>query len=135
MRLPARFALVLLATAAPLAALDLGGEWALELHPIRHGKAIDAARFRQTSGTATARSGRGVGPCGMTTLGNTTSPGGLHPIDPFWSSCNLDLAEGIGYEEMDSVSLEGLSMTHGGTNQADAALAVLQARGHRTLKW
>lgn len=41
--------------------------------------------------------------------------------------CNIDVAEQIGYPETDEAVLEGISMTTGSTNQAQAAAAVMTA--------
>ena len=60
-------------------------------------------------------------------LYDTTLDGLPHDLGQFWSSCNLDIAEAIGYEETDTVLLEGLSMTGAETNQAEAAAAVMVA--------
>jgi hypothetical protein len=57
----------------------------------------------------------------------TTALGGLHTTGQFWSSCNLDIAEQIGYAAMDEAMLEGLSTTGSSTNHAQAAQAVINA--------
>jgi hypothetical protein len=57
-------------------------------------------------------------------------PGGstqIHTMGQYWASCNIDIAELIGYEEADAAVIEGISMTGSSTNQAAAAQAVYNA--------
>lgn len=53
--------------------------------------------------------------------------GQVHTDGQIWSTCNMRIWDAIGQEKSDSAQLEGLAMTNGGTNQQDAAQAVLQA--------
>ena len=53
--------------------------------------------------------------------------GTIHTDGQFWASCNIDVAELIGYDEADAAVIEGISMTGGSTNQAQAAQAVVNA--------
>lgn len=53
--------------------------------------------------------------------------GQIHTDGQFWASCNIDVAELIGLAATDEAVLEGISMTGGTTNQAQAAQAVIQA--------
>ena len=53
--------------------------------------------------------------------------GQIHTDGQFWASCNIDVAELIGLVATDEAVLEGISMTGGSTNQAQAAQAVIQA--------
>lgn len=53
--------------------------------------------------------------------------GVIHTDGQFWASCGIDVAELIGLEAMDEAMVEGISMTGGSTNQAQAAQAVIQA--------
>ena len=57
----------------------------------------------------------------------TAGMGGLHTTGQFWASCNIDIAEQIGYAAVDEAMFEGISMTGGSTNHAQAAQAVMQA--------
>jgi hypothetical protein len=53
--------------------------------------------------------------------------GTIHTDGQFWSSCNIDVAEKVGYDVADAAVIEGISMTSGSTNQANAAQAVIDA--------
>jgi hypothetical protein len=53
--------------------------------------------------------------------------GQIHTDGQFWSSCNMQIWDAIGQEKTDSAMLVGLGMTNGGSNQLDAAQAVLEA--------
>ena len=57
----------------------------------------------------------------------TPGMGGLHTTGQFWASCNIDIAEIIGYDVVDEAMIEGLSMTGSTANHAVAAQAVMQA--------
>ncbi len=68
--------------------------------------------------------------------GRTTNYSGVYPDDltgsihtdgQIWSTCNMRVWDAIGREQADKAMLEGLAMTNSGTNQEDAAQAVLQA--------
>lgn len=60
-----------------------------------------------------------------------TYPGGLvgqvHSDGQIWSTCLMAIWDEIGREAIDKAVFVGLSMTNGGTNQQDAANAVVQA--------
>ncbi len=68
---------------------------------------------------------------GRITNYGATYPGGLigqiHTDGQIWSTCNMLIWDAIGREATDKAFLEGLGMTGSGTNQEDAAQAVLQA--------
>ena len=51
----------------------------------------------------------------------------IHTDGQFWASCNIDIAEKVGYAVADAAVIEGISMTSGSTNQASAAQAVITA--------
>lgn len=53
--------------------------------------------------------------------------GQVHTDGQIWSTCNMRIWDAIGRELSDAAMLEGLAMTNGGSNQQDAAQAVLQA--------
>ncbi len=53
--------------------------------------------------------------------------GQIHTDGQIWSTCNMRVWDAIGREQTDTAMLEGLAMTNSGTNQQDAAEAVLQA--------
>jgi Zn-dependent metalloprotease len=53
--------------------------------------------------------------------------GQVHTDGQIWSSCNMRIWDAIGRQQSDRAHLVGLSMTNSGTNQQDAAQAVLQA--------
>ncbi len=53
--------------------------------------------------------------------------GQVHTDGQIWSTCNMRIWDAIGQEKSDAAQLEGLAMTNGGTNQQDAAQAVLQS--------
>jgi hypothetical protein len=53
--------------------------------------------------------------------------GQIHTDGQFWSSCNMQIWDAVGRETIDRAMLVGLGMTNGGSNQLDAAQAVLQA--------
>jgi hypothetical protein len=57
----------------------------------------------------------------------TNLVGQIHTDGQFWSSCNIDVGELIGYDQVDRAMLVGLGMTNAGSSQLDAAEAVLQA--------
>lgn len=52
---------------------------------------------------------------------------GSYAQSQYWSSCNAHAYDVLGREAMDTIFLEGLSMTGGSTNQGDAAQAVMNA--------
>ncbi|MEM7483333.1 MAG: peptidase [Acidobacteriota bacterium] len=53
--------------------------------------------------------------------------GGIHTQGQFWSSCNMDVWDAIGRDLSVTAHWEGLKATNNGTNQDDAAAAVVQA--------
>ncbi len=53
--------------------------------------------------------------------------GQIHTDGQIWSTCNMRVWDAIGREQADKAMLEGLAMTGSGTNQEDAAQALLQA--------
>ncbi|MEM7585601.1 MAG: peptidase [Acidobacteriota bacterium] len=53
--------------------------------------------------------------------------GSIHQNGQFWASCNIDILEQIGIARADTAHWEGIARTGSGTNQQDAAQAVLDA--------